>query len=558
MTPRNGKRSYKRVIIISTVVLVFLFAGLLVLANFYVEPVLRKRLHTIIIDGSDSLYTYKLGGLHANLFGGNVEVTDLEISVDSSRFQALNAKDKLPAMVMQISLQKASIKGIGIFSLVFGKKIAIREILSTQANVRLSRYPDEKDTIVAKEAVPFWKSIQSTIKDISIDRIKFDGIKFLYKNAAGEEAAKLQFDRCDALFENIRIDSAALADTSRIGYVKSFSLRFNDLKFRTPDSAYKMKAEWITYHSDQQLLEIDSFKLQPTVKKEDRVDSMRKSWYTVVFDKVQFRGLRLDRFLRFNRVEAESVSLQNPKLSVYQDKRGLKSYKSKIGEYPHQKLLEASAAINIRKIIANNMQVEVTENKEDSDEEGSIELSDLTVTINNIVNSKKLIAQNPVCTAEATGKIIGSPIQAQFRFYLDSAGGRFDVKGSIQNVAAAQINPISTTLANIVVPSVQINTIDFFVRGEDFGATADVQMNYQNLALIFRKKDEETGANTTRKFLTKLLNKFAIYSNNPDSGIERRATGIKVARLTTQSFFGIIWKAVFAGMQNVMLKYGSM
>jgi hypothetical protein len=70
-------------------------------------------------------------------------------------------------------------------------------------------------------------------------------------------------------------------------------------------------------------LQIDSFKLQPTLEENERIDSLRKSWYTVTFDKVNFMGLRLDRYLRFNRAEADSVVFQSPKISIYQDKLGL-------------------------------------------------------------------------------------------------------------------------------------------------------------------------------------------------------------------------------------------
>ena len=250
--------------------------------------------------------------------------------------------------------------------------------------------------------------------------------------------------------------------------------------------------------------------------------------------------------------EADSVFFQNPTLSVYQDKLGQRSYESKIGKYPHQLLMKASTVIDIKKFVARNMQIAVTEKDEITREEGTINLSDINLTVANVVNDPVLVKQNPVSTAEAEGKIIGSPIKAAFRFYLDSAGGRFDVKGRIGAVSAAQINPISTRLANIEVPSMQIALLDFFVRGEDYGATSDVQMRYSELALIFRKRDEATGTNKTRKFLTKLLNRYAINPSSPPGGAI--AINVKVARLTTQTFFGIIWKAVFEGMQRVMLK----
>lgn len=556
MVQVKRKKRARRIVIIAASILLLFFALLIIFSEFYLGPALRKRLQTIIVEGSDSLYTYKIGSLNASLLGGHVEVSNLEISIDSNRYNLLKSENSLPALVIELNVQRARIKGINVFSLLLSKKIFINEISSNEADIKLSRFPKKGDTVVVKNKEPLWKAIQSKIKDIQIDQIKLDGIKLLYKNAEDTDAAKLQFDHCDALFQNIRIDSASVADTTRIGFVENFSLRLNGLKYRTPDSAYKMKAEWITYNSAQRLLTIDSFKIQPTLKKEERIDSMRKSWYTLTFDKVYFQGLRLDRYLRLNRAEADSAVFQSPRLSIYQDKSGLKSYKSQIGNYPHQKLMEMGAIIDMKKFIAHNMQVEILEKQEETGEEGRIDLTDLEISVANIVNDPRLVSKNPITTAEARGNIIGSPVQASFRFYLDSAEGKFDVRGSLINVTAAQINPISSTLANVEIPSAQIDAINFFVRGEDFGAIGDVQMKYSNLSVVFMKRNKETGANSTRKFLTNLLNKFAIYTSNPGSGVERKAYGIKVARLTTQSFFGVIWQAVFAGMQNIILKTG--
>ncbi|HEV7332567.1 MAG TPA: hypothetical protein VGN63_16130 [Flavisolibacter sp.] len=553
MAAVKKKWTLKRWLLLGSGGLVLFVALMIFLANFYVEPVLRKRLHTLIVDGSDSLYSYTLGSLNVNFWGGHVGVNNLRVQLDSSRYRQLKSTGKLPALVMQLDIARADIKGIGILSLLFGRKIVISEISSREANLKLNRYvKNREEEGPAQQKQPLWKAIQPAIKDVRVDRIKLDGIKFLYKNEDGEEG-KLQFDHCDALFENIRIDSAVVDDTSRMGYVENISFRLNDLKYRTTDSTYKLKAEWITYNSAQRLLQVEDFKLQPTIKNEDRIDSMRKSWYTVTFDKVSFMGLRLDKYLQQNRAVADSVIFQRPTLAVYQDKLGQKNYGSKIGRYPHQLLLAARSVIDIKKFVASNMQIDITEKHEDTRQVGTLQLTDINLTVMNIVNDPVLIRQNPVSTADASGKIIGSPIQASFRFYLDSADGRFDVRGRIGATTAAQLNPVSTRLANIEVPTVQISSVDFFVRGEDYEATSNVQMLYNNLTLVFRKRDEETGANQTRKFLTKILNRYAINTSN---GGERKATDVRVARLTTQSFFGIIWKAVFEGMQRIMLKSG--
>ncbi len=558
MKVRVARKILKRIIITVSVLAVLFVAAVILLARFYIEPTLRKRMQTIIVEGSDSLYTYKLGDISTNLFGGNVVVTDFEMNVDSNRYNLLKQRNALPALVTQIHVKKAGIEGLGIFALLLSKKIYINEIVSSQADIKVLRNFKKQDsaTTVTKNKEPLWKLLQSKIKYLSVDKIRLDGIRLLYQNTEDVDAAKLQFERCDALFENIRMDSTSLADTSRIGYVKNFSLHFKQLSFRSADSLYQMKADDIAYNSSDNYLQVQNFLLQPTLDKDQRIDSLRKSWYTLSFTKVSFNGLRLDRYLRLNRAEADSVVFQQPKLSIYQDKLGLKNYTSNIGRYPHQLLLNANAVISIGKFMAHNMEIAIIQKDEESRKEGTLQLSNLEVAVNNIVNDSLLIRKNPVATATASGKIIGSPIQAAFRFYLDSTEGKFDVKGSLEHVTAAQINPLSSALANVEVPSADIEALNFFVRGEDYGAIADVQMHYKNLSVVFLKRDKESGANTTRTFLTKLLNKYAIYTSNPASGSERQATSVQVARLTTQTFFGVIWQAVFAGMQSIILKTG--
>lgn len=558
MKARVARKIAKRIIIVLVTLMTLFFAGIFLLTRFYVEPALRARLQTLIVQGSDSLYTYKLGNLSTNLFGGRLTVADFAMAVDSSRYALLKEKAALPPLVMRIAVKKAGINGIGILALLFSKKIIIDEISSDDADINVLRNFKKEDSSrsITKNKTPLWKLLQPKIKDIAVDKIALNGIKLLYQNTEDYDAAQLQFERCDAVFEKIRIDSISVADTARLGYVENFSLRFKGLSFRSADSLYQMKADAISYASADKYMDVEKFSLQPTLNKDQRIDSFRKSWYSLSFDKASLSGLRLDRYLRLNRAEADSLVVQTPKLSIYSDKLGLKSYASNIGKFPHQKLLGADAVVAIKKIAAHNMSTDFTQRDEETREEGNLPLNDLEVSVANIVNDTALIKQNPVATAKASGKIIGSPIDASFRFYLDSAEGKFDVAGRLQNVTAAQINPLSATLANVEVPSANIGYVSFFVRGEDYNAVADVQMQYSNLSVVFFKRDKKTGQNTTRGFLTNLLNKYAIYNSNPASGTERKAEGVKVARLTTQSFFGLIWQAVFAGIQAIILKQG--
>jgi hypothetical protein len=550
---------YKKTLVIAGSILLTLFILLLIFVNRFIEPVLKDRLHTLIIQGSDSLYTYTLGKLNANFYGGNVEVENLQINIDSNRYQYLRARNALPSLTMQLSLQRGHIKGVGIIDLLFGKKIRVEEIMSKQADIKLTRHVHRRNN-VTEEHLPVWKAIQPNILSIFVRKIRLDGIKMLYKNADTSESVKLQFDRCDALFENILVDSAAAFDTTRIGFTKEISMKFNDLKYRTSDSTYKMKAEWIKYSSKDRTLEVDSFKLKPTLDKEDFYGAANRqtALYYIEFAKVRFVNTRLDHFIHNNVIDADSVVFEKPQVKIYNDKTLPPDFESKIGKFPQQRLQKADPTIIVKHISFSDASLELTEKDAKTNKEGTIALTHLNFSAANVTNDSFLIRKNPVCTANFNGTIFNSsPVSLSLKMRLDSLNGSFNASGFVKNVSANQLNEVAVPLANVQINSCTIHDLEFNISGEDYSASGNVRMRYSNLSITLRKTDEETGEIKTKKFITKILNRFVIWPDNPGpDGIERVSQNARVSRLTTQSFFGLIWKTIFAGMQDVMMKSG--
>jgi hypothetical protein len=162
-----------------------------------------------------------------------------------------------------------------------------------------------------------------------------------------------------------------------------------------------------------------------------------------------------------------------------------------------------------------------------------------------------------LCVGIINAKIFDtSPINTKFTFYLDSTEGEFDAQGQVQNLKAAQLNAVAEPLANTQLASLNIQLLKFQIHGDDFSTKGKVEMKYNSLAIILRKTDEETGTIKTKKFLTKIINKFSIYPANPWEGQERVANDVVYARTSSKSFFGVVWKTIFFGMQNIMMKTG--
>ncbi|RPD50975.1 MULTISPECIES: hypothetical protein [Chitinophagaceae] len=528
------------------------------MANRLVTPMLRERLHTLIIQGSDSLYRYELGNLKANFFGGNVTVENLRIDIDSSHYRRLDAAHALPSLTMELQLQRGYISGLSVFRLLFSKRIEITEIGSKEANVRLSRHVRPNN--IASNAQPLWKMLQPAIRSIQVDRINLDGIKLLYANADTSESVQLQFDRCVAQFNNVRVDSAAAADTSRIVFTKNITLRFADLSYRTPDSLYNMAAEQLYYSSGDRYLELANFTLQPTLDLATFYKTMgrRMSRYEVTTNKAYFTNLRLDRFIHDNIIVADSAVVVQPDLEIYLDKTLPPEYVSKLGTYPHQRLLHAPMAIDVRTLHVKNGDLSYTERGEKTDKEGTLTFRGTNLLVNNVTNLPARIQKDPLCVAQMNTNILeNSPLEAHFTFYLDSADGEWAVSGRARNVTAAQLNTVAMPLGNTELTSGKIDDIKFALRGDSYRGYGRVEMRYSNMAVILRTIDDETGALKTKKLLTKLLNKFTLYPSNPGpDGVVRHGNEVVYARPSNQSFFATIWKTMLKGMQEVMLKSG--
>ena len=307
-------------------------------------------------------------------------------------------------------------------------------------------------------------------------------------------------------------------------------------------------------------LEVKDFKIQPTLEKEDFYKGINQgeSRYEIEFAKAWFTNLRLDQFINNDIVLADSAIILQPKLEIYADRTQEGTYISKYGAYPHQKLLTASMAIDVKGLRFEDASLQYTERGAKSGKEGKLDISSMHLLVSNVTNLPATIRQAPVCAAEMKARIFDtSPIEARFRFYLDSAEGEFDVAGSVRNVSAEQLNRVAVPLGNAELRTGIINSMDFFVSGDNYTGRGRVDMQYQNITVALRRKDDETGAITTQKFLTKLLNRFTLHANNPEpDGALRKGKDVVYARPSTKSFFATVWKTIFKGMQDVMLKSG--
>ncbi|MGC4035555.1 MAG: hypothetical protein QM764_06300 [Chitinophagaceae bacterium] len=524
----------------------------------WLEPVIKSRLKVLIVSGSDSLYDFQLGNIDVNFWGGSVELDSLHIKVDSAHYAQREKAGTLPALTSEINLAKGSISGIGLLQIVTKKKISIGTILSKGADITLSRHYRKSKGKLKTSNDPLWKLLEPDIKAIGVDHILLNDINLNYFNADSAKAFHFKFEHCSATIDDIKIDSSATNDSSRILFTKDISVLFNNIKLQTPDALYAIESKQLRYSSQKQIVAADEFKLHPVLSHAEFYKKVGndRDLYNLNFEKLEFINFQLPNFINRNLISADTLSLTKPQIHIYKDRTQPADMRSKYGKYPHQLLMKAPFFINVKDIKVKNGLLTYTEKNQKTSMEGKLIFQDLSGGISNITNEDEGIKINPKCVADIHGVFMNkSPIHAVFTFFQDKAEtGNFEVSADMEKVNAEELNPITLPLAQASVKSFDIKELHYHIYGNERWGSGNLSMLYNNLAIELKKVDEDNGEIKKKGLLSFLVNKLVVFPDNPSNKKERKALNIRTERIPNKSFFNLVWKTLFASVKDVAIR----
>jgi hypothetical protein len=549
------RKRANRVFLGFIIFLVVLILAVQLFLNRYLVSIVHKRLESLIIKGSDSLYRFKEGKLSVNFLAGKVEVENLQIRVDSTQYKLLERAKALPVLTFELDIPRVVVEGIDILPLLVSSRFKINDIITSDANVQLSRHFRNTGEQTA-QSEPLWKSIRNDIKQIVIKKLLLDSVKISYTNADSARAFRWQFDNCSASLENIRVDSIGQTDSNRIMFTKNVGIIFNDVRLRTVDSLYRITAGKVFYTSEKRQLNVQQFAIEPSMNREEFYTKLgkQKDMLTLRIAKLDFDNFKLQRFISNNELVADIANIQHPEVSDYFDRTMPEIPENKLGRYPPQLLLNASISIRIKKINVEDGQFIYTELDNKNLGEGKIVMSNINGTINNVTNNPSDIKINPECIADLSAKAQSSSIHAKFDFHLNGNDGGFSIAGSIKNADGSELNSVTIPLAKTRIESLRMHEMEFTIEGNEQMATGNMRMLYNDLRVQLNKEDPVTGTLKKSKLITKLLTKLTLRSDNPlGREPEKIAKDVKYIRDPHKSFFAIVWRTMFACMQVIAM-----
>jgi hypothetical protein len=556
-----AKRRTRKIFAGILIFLLLLAITFQVFIDRYLEPIIHQRLEKLIVSGSDSLYNFQLDAIDVRFWAASVEVKNLRIKIDSAHYAQREKTGTLPALTFEIDLLKGSIRSIGLFQLVFKKKISIGSIISKDGDISFSRHDRRSNKKMNTDNQPLWKLLQPEILSIDVDKIILNDISLNYTNADSATAFKWKFDHCSAIVDHTKVDSTATADTSRIAFSKNVSIQFNNIKLQTADASYAIEAKQLWYSSEKKIIEAEDFTLHPVLGQQAfyRKVGYDKDRYSLEFPKLKFINFQLPQWISQNMLTIDTIDMLSPVISVYKDRTQPADGRSKFGKYPHQLLENAPFTIRVKAVHISDARVTYTEKSQESKLEGKLVFQKLRGLITNVNNDPEDLVKNSKCIADINGIFMDhSPIHAKFTFHLNQANvGAFEVSADIEKLDAAQLNPITLPLAQASVKSFDMRELHYYIKGTEKTGLANLSMRYNNLEVELKKKDED-GKMKKKGLLSFLVNKLVMYPDNPIKDKERKAVNIQTERIPNKSFFNLVWKTLYASAKDIAIRIESL
>ncbi len=520
----------------------------------YLPPLVKKRLSEIIVNGSDSLYQFEVGKFDLSFWGGSVRFSDLHIKIDSNVYKRMEGTKKLPPMTSEIVLQKGRINGIGLRSLIFSKKIDIREIVFDSADVSIARHFKASDE-QPDYGEPLWKLIRPRIKSIHIAAIYCADLKMKYRNIVSAAAFKWEFEKSNILLSDIRVDSASTYDSSRLMFAKNIVFNADKIKLKTTDGLYSLQAGSVMYASASQLMEIKQFEFVPAVSEQqlEQHYGFQHESYKIRTPFMRLTNFKLPQWVTYNRLQTDTVELASPSIAIYLDRNVRPNPYSKKGGYPQQLLQKLPFLLQVKRLKATDALVAYTEKSNVTNLPGKVSFN-VSGVIDNITNDPVALQRSAECVADIRGTAMNKgSLNTVFRFNLNDRKGAFSVKATITHLDEKELKPVFTAMTAVEMQSFNMQRLDYSMTGNEDAGTGDLSMKYGDMDILINK----VGADKTfdrKGFLSFLANRLVIYKENPMNGEERKASSIRVERDATRSFFNLVWKTMFASAGEIVLR----
>ena len=518
------------------------------------KPIVESRLQEVVKNATDSLYRLSYADLDLNIALGNVTLREVELIPDSVVYYDMVQQQTAPNSRYHIKVKNLKVRRFSLKDVLSRKNLNIKTISFEEPEIHMmTEFHAFNDTIADKSTRTLYESIKDIFTSVNVKDIEFDNVKFKYTTIEHGKSSDIQLDRVNVTVHDVLVDETSLADTTRLYYTKMVDVNIPGFEYELSDGFYKVKFDDLRINTRDQNVLFTKVVFAPKMSKRSfyRNKKQNVTMVDLQFDTLRFEQLDFKRIIENQQTVVKKAQIKNGKVNLSSDKRYPKYPVSKIGESPHQKLMQATKLLRIDTLLVDNISVTYYEFSEKYNREGAISFDHAHGMLTNVTNDTVSLRQDKFMRADLSAKIMGTGVlHAKFGFDMLSPNGFHTYQGTLGAMRATAFNRILEPLLNVEIASGNIRKIAFNMEGNDYKNWGEFRFDYDDLKINLLHKPAEGEEQKSKKITSFLINEIIINNSNPEPNGNYNIGKIDYTRVPEHTFFKTMWQSLLEGIKQ--------
>lgn len=511
------------------------------------KPKLVEKLQQLVKKGSNGLYNLFIHELKPDILNSRISISDASLVPDTTAIKNLTQSKDLPEAIFKIKTDSIWINGIGLKDMLSKDVIDVKTIHILQPTIEV--FSVRNSSAGKTSSKTLYQRLMDQMKHIGIEKVIIEKGTLISHRSNKPDT---KFNDISINLSNIVIDSTTQFDRDRFLFAKDAQLTMKDYAVPTSNNLYTFKVGTVSIAATKRLLVAKNIQLEPHYSKDEFQNHIETQLerYSINIPSIKFRNTNWWNLINNQMLEADYANINTANINVYLDRRkptdgGLRQ------SFPHQLIMKLPLKVNIKKLDVNNLDLSYEEFSTLSDQKGKLNVSNIHGTITNLTNLPEAIKRNHITTVKASGSFLNlAPANLTLNFNLAKyKTGDFSASlKSGKGFNGTAINPMSEPLGLFMVKSGNLKELATDVSGNNFKASGNVTMLYDDLHITPMKKDpKNTGELKKKSFTSLIANTLILKDENPSKDGQIRKETASFTR-KSGTFFNMIWKTIFVGI----------
>lgn len=514
-----------------------------------IRPQLIKKFQQLVKLGSNGLYNLNVHLVNPDILNSTISISNALLSPDTAFFKQLDLQKKLPDDLFKIKADSIWIDGLGVKDVLLKDRVDVKTI--HLFHPRIDVYSKKRAYNKTKDPKTLYQRLMNQMKHIGIGKIIIENGTLVTHNT--DENKSTPYKNITINLSDIVIDSTTQFDKSRFLFAKEATFSMKNHVIPSSDNLYDFKMGSILITATKNTLIAKNLVLEPRYNKEDFQKHLKtmKERYVLTIPSVEFKNINWWGFINKKILKADAAQISNAKFDVYLDRR-LPPGPPSVQDFPNQLLMQLPLKVDLSKVDLHNLNISYEEFSPQSGKPGTLYIDNMQATISNVTNMPQAIKKNKFTTISATGVFMHmAPADLTIKFDMSNyKTGAFSASlQSKKSFDGTLINSIAEPLGLFKVKRGELKKLSAQMKGNNYNASGNVILLYDNLNITPLKKDSSTTGGLKKKSVTNFVaNTFVLKDQNPAKNGDVRKANLSTKQKPGASFFNLLWKIAFKGI----------